>query len=796
MNFSPRIDRIQAIFLALILLFAIQPIVAQLPSKSAYDQINSFILGGGKAEVTNMVLKRDRVAMTFTGTFYFATPVGGAVTGAVFVGHGSFEAEAPPVGFEKLNLKRFLKSDKVQSDFTTAVIRFSDDSFELIGKTRTDGNAPPEAQRLASEFEGRIRKESGANVAARLTTSLLNQENGGVFFAKFSGGDRNTFSYLFDPEGRIPSAFFGINGGEKGLIFTYKESSAGNDVWMAFFSLDDYAKNQASYSDVYDLVDVTNYTMLVDLREPKHNLKVRAKITMNSRFNNVRAIPFNLGESLGEYDNERLKKELRVKSATIGGKAVDFVQEDWESGFTVFPSEPISKGQQLELDVDMEGDFLRQAQSVENCSYPLSNDTWFPRHGYLDRATFDMTFIHSKRLKVASTGTRISEVPNPEDKDSTITTYRMSQPIPLATFALGPWERHADTIKWENGAKETPLEFNSLSGSQIALKEDFVLAELNNSVRFFTMLFGAYPYESYAATFHPYGFGQGFPSMLMIPAADHASKYTYSFISHETAHQWWGGIVAWRSYRDQWLSEGFAEYSGVLYTQRRENAKAAFNLVEEMRRSLKDPPYTEKGPGKGRLVDVGPIILGQRLETRKSFGSYSTLIYSKGALVLRMLHYLFTDPATGNGQPFFDMMKDFVDRYKSSSASTDDFRRVANEHFAKTPIAKKYGISDLNWFFQQWVYETDLPTYSLEYTIQDQPDGTVLISGNVIQENAPEKWIMPLPIEFGFGGDRTAVGTVIANGPKQPFQIKLPMRPTKVELDPHHWVLSEKTFTK
>ena len=129
-------------------------------------------------------------------------------------------------------------------------------------------------------------------------------------------------------------------------------------------------------------------------------------------------------------------------------------------------------------------------------------------------------------------------------------------------------------------------------------------------------------------------------------------------------------------------------------------------------------------------------------------------------------------------------------------ASTDDFRRVANEHFAKTPVARKYGLTDLNWFFQQWVYETDLPTYSLQYTIQDLPDGSSLISGNVMQENAPETWSMPLPLELGFGGDRIAVGTVLANGPKQPFQIKLPTRPTKVELDPQHWVLSEKTSTK
>ena len=44
----------------------------------------------------------------------------------------------------------------------------------------------------------------------------------------------------------------------------------------------------------------------------------------------------------------------------------------------------------------------------------------------------------------------------------------------------------------------------------------------------------------------------------------------YAFIAHETAHQWWGNIVAWRSYRDQWLSEGFAEYSGMLYAAKRD----------------------------------------------------------------------------------------------------------------------------------------------------------------------------------------------------------------------------------
>jgi aminopeptidase N len=351
-------------------------------------------------------------------------------------------------------------------------------------------------------------------------------------------------------------------------------------------------------------------------------------------------------------------------------------------------------------------------------------------------------------------------------------------------------------IKWENGNPATPLEFNSMPGDILAIKEDFIVAELSNSVRYFQNLFGKYPYESYSAVFHPYRFGQGFATMLTIPNTDRANKYTYAFISHETAHQWWGNIVAWRSYRDQWLSEGFAEYSGVLYTGIRDSRKASSHLIDDMRRSLKDPPMTPTGPGKGKLVDVGPIILGRRLESRKTVGAYSALVYNKGGLVLRMLHFLLTDPVSGDGKAFFEMMKDFVNRYRDKVASTDDFRLVANEHFARSPVAKRYGLRDLNWFFRQWVYDTALPSYRLEYEIRPQSDGTSMVTGNVIQENVSEQFFMPLPLIISFAGDQIATGTVSAYGPKTPFSIKLPKTPQSAELDPQRWVLSERTATK
>src|SRR4051794_25452 len=160
-----------------------------------------------------------------------------------------------------------------------------------------------------------------------------------------------------------------------------------------------------------------------------------------------------------------------------------------------------------------------------------------------------------------------------------------------------------------------------------------------------------------------------------------------------------------------------------------------------------------------------------------------------------MLHFLFTDPNSGKGDAFYDMMKDFVSRYRDGVASTDDFRRVANEHFARTPIAQRYHLTDLNWFFQQWVYQTGLPTYKLEYKVSSNPDGSAMLSGDVIQDKVPETWQMPLPIVIKFAGNKYATATVMAKGARMPFQLKLPVAPSSVDLDPQRWVLSENTST-
>jgi aminopeptidase N len=345
-----------------------------------------------------------------------------------------------------------------------------------------------------------------------------------------------------------------------------------------------------------------------------------------------------------------------------------------------------------------------------------------------------------------------------------------------------------------NDGHNLPIEFYSMPGSRAAIKEDFILAELSNSVRYFSNLFGEYAYSVFRAAYHPFGYGQGFPTTLMIPATDSANMRTYKFIAHETAHQWWGDDVVWRSYRDQWLSEGFAEYSGLLYTQIRDKASSEKELIERARESLRSPPATPSGIGKGRLLDVGPLIMGQRLSTRETGGAYTALIYNKGARV-RMLHFLFTDPQTGNGQPFFDMMSDFVRKHADGAASTDDFFAVANAHVVQTALARRNGYKDLGWFYRQWVLETYLPSYHFAYDIENQGDGTVLLNRSLYQAGIPdwEHWFMPMPLVITLSKGNVAVVPIAVEGKESPVRIRLPSGPKKIALDPTMWVLSEKT---
>jgi hypothetical protein len=762
--------------------------------KQIYNSLKSFQLGGAVRSVENLVFKRDRAEITFvSGTLYFAAPVAGRVEGAVFIGDGKFSAPPPPVKFEKENVKRLLHSDVVESDFKTAVLRFTDDTFGVIGDGAPAGAASGDAQKLAAEFEARALKETGANIAARLTISLVNHEQPGFFMAEFDKGKRGRFAFLMDPQERVPSEAFEINGGEKGLLYGYNPLYEEPEVWTAFYSEDDYARRTVEYSDASDQVLIRHHDMDFDAKDPAKWLKYDDRIDVEVLQDGIRAIQFALNEELEVHNDARLKHALRVKSVKSGdGQPVEVVQEDWDGSVTLFLPAPVSRGQKLTFTFRLEGEHMIGAGMNLGCYFPLT-ESWYLRHGYLQRSTYRMVFHHLKRDTPVTIGAVVHSGPD-NDGPNIVTEWKMDTPTPFVEFAMGNYKRYDTTTKI--GERTVPISFYELVGGLVPVQADFVAAEMGNALRYYSALFGPYPYDNIKAAYQFRGYGQGMATFLLLPRADYADKFTFVFISHEVAHQWWGNMVAWRSYRDQWLSEGFAEYCAMLYTGQRDNGKSRQFLIDREREALRAPPRgLSSGVQKGRLTDLGPIILGHRISTSETINAYNTLIYDKGALILRMVHFLFTDPATLDDKPFFDMMHDFVQQNLGKAVSTEDFAAFASERFGATAIGRKYNITNLNWFFQQWVYSAHMPSYRLEYHIENQPGGGALLIGNLFQEDLPEdeKWVMPLPLVITFGKDKVARGTIVANGPKTPISIKLPAVPEKVELDPDMMVLSVKT---
>ncbi|MGO9088716.1 MAG: M1 family metallopeptidase [Candidatus Sulfotelmatobacter sp.] len=763
-------------------------------SAVVYGQLKAFSLGFRVVRAENLVLKKDRATLTFRdGVLYFPAPVEGKVRGAVFLGTGSFQATAPPNEFELNNVRRLLKADEVASDFKTAVLRFTDDTYSVLGEGSQQGpTPPPEAAKLAAELDERVLKETGANLSARQMVSILNEESPGFFFAEFDGGRRGRFALVLDAQSRIPVANFQINAGERGLIYAFDDYIEAPDVWMAFHGEEEYQQGRARYADADNLVEVPRYGMEVDVTEPKKILSLTANLECVSRSNHLTAIPLVAGEDLSYFEDQRRKKQLHVISARLkDGAAVEWMQEPWEGGFAIVLPTPVEKGQKFSLEISVAGEFMFEPD-IGGIYFPLRSTTWYPRHGYLQRSVYDVQFRHRKKDVVASIGTVIRDKAVTNSQDVRLTEFRLDQPVALTSFSLGGYNIHKDVAKMSDG-HSLPIEFYSISG---AAKEDFILAELGNTVRYFSALFGEYPYPVFRGVFHPFNYGQGFPTTLMIPGASRADEVTYQFIAHETAHQWWGDSVLWRSYRDQWLSEGFAEYSGLLYTQKRDTASSERDLIKKARETLRNPPHNLTGIGKGRLADVGPLVMGQRLSTRETGGAYTALIYSKGALVLRMLHFLFSDPQTGDGQPFFDMMADFVRQHANGTASTDDFFAVVNAHVGQTALARKFGYKDLNWFYRQWVLQAYLPTYRLTYELENQADGSVLLKETLAQEGIPdtEHWFMPLPLAITLSSG-VGIVPIAVQGKESPVRVKLPGRPKNVELDPGLWVLSERTST-
>jgi aminopeptidase N len=278
--------------------------------------------------------------------------------------------------------------------------------------------------------------------------------------------------------------------------------------------------------------------------------------------------------------------------------------------------------------------------------------------------------------------------------------------------------------------------------------------------------------------------------MLFGQINQEADGFVREVTPHEVAHQWWGHSVTWASYHDLWLSEGFAEFSAGLFLQQAVGEKWQHDYIDfwdRQKRHVLDKNNFGVSPD-----DAGPLWMGIRLISPKSLNAYQGDIYSKGAFVLGMLRsIMYDDSATkpeDREKVFIDTMHDFVETHRNTPASTESFIAVVNKHVPPNLDLTKNG--RLDWFFQEWVFGTDVPRYDFKYESTPGDGKSVRIRATITQSEVSSNFAMFVPIfaDFGQGMVRLNQLEMVGNSTRT-VDFVLAQAPKKIALNYYKEIL-------
>jgi hypothetical protein len=150
--------------------------------------------------------------------------------------------------------------------------------------------------------------------------------------------------------------------------------------------------------------------------------------------------------------------------------------------------------------------------------------------------------------------------------------------------------------------------------------------------------------------------------------------------SHEIAHIWWGQYIKPESYRDEWITEGLAEYCAYLNCKSLPADSGKNDTAVYVWK--KQAVYNAK---------TGPIILGKRLLSN-SQTSPQQLLVSKSAYIFHMIRFMLRDYQNGSDSLFLAFLGDLAYTYKDDCISTSEFQKLLEGHTGE----------DMGWFIAQW----------------------------------------------------------------------------------------------
>ncbi|MCB1023208.1 MAG: hypothetical protein KDB79_02385, partial [Acidobacteria bacterium] len=768
---------------------------------------------GEYATVNNLVLKKDVGIFTFrSGEIYFLKEANGKRNGAVFIGDGELSLD-PPVESEKRMLKFFTDETTLKEPFTQLVMFFTDKTFDEVKnspnvKISTNG---AQAGKARDAYKGKESLLKSSRFNYNMTTRILMDEYApereGFFWGFIDGKKYNSLVFKMDPLGVEEVS------PEQVSLTNYDSNHYG--IWLGFHLQSEYAKGTGNSNQDRTVYDITHHNIDVTLR----GLRMIAtdEMTLKIRTKGQRVLPFNL------FPYMRVKRILDQDGQDVG-----FIQEDKDkdSELAVILPEARPVGEEFKLTFEYDG--IESLTNEGTGNFILRSRTnWYPNNvgsRFLDRASFDLKFRYPKQYILIGVGELVDTA---EDEGDLTYAHWSTKGVEMATagFNYGDFKKHElddpatgyELSVYNNTEVPAPLKsllnrigmieaqrarygqdslainIGSINTSSMAKT---VLDEALNSVRLYDHYFGKLPHKRIAMTQQPrVGQGQAWATLVFMPyiafisnthrkelfGIQTASNEFWREVGpHEVAHQWWGHTVGWTSYRDQWMSEGFAELSSSLYVQFvYKDTDRFIKYWDDQRDLIVNGDASTKGI---KPYTVGPVTQGRRLFNSKAPGTYRRLVYPKGAYILHMLRMLMIDPkAQGMDKDnrFIAMMKDFIKTHYNQDVSTEDFKRIVEKHI--TPQMDLYQNGSMDWFFDEWVYGTEVPKYELEYEIGSSKGQTIL-NAKITQSEVSDRFVMPVPVyvDYGKGWVELGKATIVGNKTYELKNIALPVKPKKV----------------
>jgi Peptidase family M1 domain/Carboxypeptidase regulatory-like domain len=760
----------------------------------------------------NIQLTRDLATITLrTGQIVFLPPVLNRICAAVFVGDGRLQLKAA-LEIESANIRKITGNPEIDEEFTSAILYFTDATADEIKKQSRTMEINTAAANALKDFRSRVRHQpehprsmiesllTGAdtvNIEADMLGELYNPAQGPSFRAYIHGKKLGDLRFLDIPQGAMPQL---PSPEEIGLI-SFDPVGEHDAILYLSHRLEEWKQDKANNAENKRTVVAQHYRIETAIGRNNHLASI-ADVHFSDAVDGARVIHFGLLPA------------LRVTRVMLDNHEIPYIQEARreDGSFYVIMPQPMNKDAAYQLRIEYEGDHVISSEGAGNFSVD-ARESWYPvLNAFLDRATYDLVFKVPKAYTVVSVGRQVSDN---KEGDSAVTEWVSDIPLAVAGFNYGYFKKKqvVDSVTKYTvesyATSEVPdylhnaAEHQNLTPAALA---DRAIVDGQNSIRLFEHWFGDCPYGRIAITQQPsWQYGQSWPSLVYLPLFaffDATQRYLlmgsnefryHNFIEevtpHEISHQWWGHMVGWASYRDQWLSEGFAEFSAGLFVEQTEKKEELDHFWKRLQEEI-----TNKNQYGISANEAGPLWMGLRLDSYRSPGAYNRLVYPKGAYILQMLRMLMREDKTGD-EDFITMMKDYVQTHLHRNATTESFANVVDKHMK--PVLDMQGNHRIDWFFRDWIYSTEMPRYKLEYSFSNQ-GGKTQFTGKLTQSDVSQNFMMRVPIYFEIDGKIIRAGYIAMHGSTTSNEVKitLPKKPKRVLIAPFHDVLASEISIK